>query len=166
VYPKYYTNDPEHPSDTDYPEMPVLEKFTGVFRTWNRAGIRISEEGYVNGIRNGVGINYDDENGQILSLETFVNGVEVGIVRMYEYGKIEYESFSRLHKNGFVEQVFYREFNEKGELNYIQLTPIDGGTTCVYDPSKNIDLRHKYKKEITAFEKEIKLWEKENGVGE
>ena len=173
-------------------ENPVLDRshdFTGTWREWYASGALSTEAEYKDGVPNGIFKSWN-EDGSLSMQWNMVNGQLHGqSFTFYKNGQkekcIEYnmgkEDGMALYwsKDGQLQYVqkykndlpigIANYFTNRGKLKKIEYW--DGKTEfdnipskIIYDPSKSIDLRPQYAKEIAEFEAELAKFEAEHGI--
>jgi len=168
-------------------DFPVLEKYTGHWKEWDSKGLLLSETEYLDGKANGK-VRMWYQNGDPKSESSFKNDVPHGFFKTWDtnrqiIGLMQFQNGKlngfqiNWHSNGKLKVAIFCEkfitigisknWDSSGGLEEIFIWDGKGNdakinATTIYDPSKNMDLRHKYNKEIADFENQLALWEKEH----
>jgi len=162
--------------------------FTGTWRTWYSNGQLWSEDNYVNGLRHGksrmflenglmfverdlIGDQfsglikyYDMEEGYLLRVVSYRNGLTNGIGLVYSpKGDVLQRRLERNNRSimtfkysigEILDQIRLHEYGDSKTLQYTW--------KIVYDKSENVDKRSEYTKEIAEFKTELAKFEKEH----
>lgn len=166
VYPKgehHFIHPPKNFSGVwnSWYENGLLKSFTtfddgaidGLSRDYSKDGILTDEWCFANNVQHGTCKRFNKLTGNLVQQIEWHHGAMQGpFVHYYPSGHIE--SFALWDQNGSKIAYSYTETDVLFRIR-VWLAPLPNGRSqskIIYEPSKNIDLRYKYQKEITKLE--------------
>ena len=141
-------------------DIDVSKGYSGIWKQWHENGNVLCESKYKDGKLHGLE-KYYEENGNVGIEATYFEGELRGVFKLYHLskGKIKMERYFK----DITTPTITKSFSENGVLESIYYFNDVRKIILIYDPSKSIDLRHKYKKQLLAFKKALRAHEKKHG---